>query len=633
MNPTHFPLPSNKFLDFRIDAMPDGEDIVAIDWETYYDDEYSLKKMSAIQYVTDPRFNPYLVAIYGTVQGQDIRFCGRPHTFPWDALLACRPIRFIAHNASFDEIVTWRYLSMHGIASLDDLTERMIFECTADMAAYLKYPRALAGFVKVLGLPVPDKTVRDEMKGVDFTKDENLTPRVLSYAMSDARLCHQAWTQLSPLWPARERMFAIRSRRRAYRGTPIHVPEIHAAISVMEQVKHEAEKSIPWDWSGNKTPLSPTAMRAQCVKDEVPIPASFAEANEACQDWEEEYGDIIPWVGHVRDWRKSNTHSSRLVRMSNSLHRDLDVGDAMHFQIMYCGAHTGRSSGTGGVNMQNMPQKKIIGDVNIRNMIKAPKGYKVMIADYNQIEPRLLYLRTGRFDILNLISEGMHPYEAHARMTMNYTDPRPLKSNNPHLYKLAKFRVIGLGYGCGAAKFRSLCKAAGFVIEPSVAEEQVADYRRKHPQTVDFWYTHDRWLQQSAQSRDPTYEFDILSGRTMSVFDPQFVQDEVTGRVGVKARKNRGDGLVSMWGGTMTENEIQGLGMDITKHAVTSLPPSLLRYWILDSHDELVFLLPEEDHEDIGREILKHMTTVPWLPSGFPLAADADYTNMYMKPD
>jgi DNA polymerase I-like protein with 3'-5' exonuclease and polymerase domains len=86
-----------------------------------------------------------------------------------------------------------------------------------------------------------------------------------------------------------------------------------------------------------------------------------------------------------------------------------------------------------------------------------------------------------------------------------------------------------------------------------------------------------------------------------------------------------------MWGGTMTENEIQGTGMDILKHAVNELKESELRYWLLDSHDELVFCLPKSDYKDMADEILKKMTNVPWLPDDFPLEADADFVDMYQK--
>jgi hypothetical protein len=626
-----FPIHTADPLDFPITtANPEHPDTLAIDWETFYTSEYSLKHMSPIVYTGDEQFDPYLVAIYGNVGGVDVRYCGRPDKFPWEELKG-RSISYLAHNAAFDEIVTWRYLVERQGWDLNLVTASMVFECTADMAAYLKYPRALAGLAYNLKLPTPDKTVRDRMKGVDFSKDEELTPERLAYAMNDARCCYLAWQRLSSLWPEHERKFALRSRRRCYRGVPISKELLVSGIAELEEKKVEAELDIPWPWRerGNKTPLSPLAMKAQCEADNIPVPASFAEDN--AREWEEEFCQKLPWVAACRQWRKANTHGTRLARMLSN--RSEETG-YMHFQQLYCGAHTGRSSGTGGMNMQNIPWDKVAdSDVNIRHMIEAPPGYVMMIADYNQIEPRLLYLQSGMDCVLDFIRDGMHPYEAHARATMGYTNKEKLKTHDPKLYKMAKFRVIGLGYGCGWKKFQWLCGrgADPLLMTDTEAQAAVESYRASHEAIVNYWYDHDQWLNISARQRDQTYSFTMLSGRTFEVFDPQYVNDPETEKLDLKARKSRGDNLVKMWGGTMTENEIQGTGMDIMKYAVANMGEDLLKYWLLDSHDELVFLLPKKNHKELGDEILRRMCDVPWLPKDFPLAADADYEERYMK--
>src|SRR5437868_12021304 len=41
-----------------------------------------------------------------------------------------------------------------------------------------------------------------------------------------------------------------------------------------------------------------------------------------------------------------------------------------------------------------------------------------------------------------------------------------LKKENPHLYELAKRRVLALGFGCGAEKFAEICRVAGFDLRP-----------------------------------------------------------------------------------------------------------------------------------------------------------------------
>lgn len=106
----------------------DDAKAVAIDYETYYSsaEKYTLGKvkgkggepdfpgMSPWTYCHDPRFDPYLVAIYGPDISDTLPvdedgcqlYVGRPEEFgSWDRL---RDRILLAHNAGFDEVVTIR---------------------------------------------------------------------------------------------------------------------------------------------------------------------------------------------------------------------------------------------------------------------------------------------------------------------------------------------------------------------------------------------------------------------------------------------------------------------------------------------------------------------------------------------
>jgi hypothetical protein len=646
MNDT-FPVPNKNPFDFNIARYPDlpfedPENTLAMDWESYYDKEYSLTNMSTIAYVMDERFDPYLISAYGKVAGQDIKFVGRPNTFPWADLIAAhkaRPIRFVAHNASFDEPVTWRYLASQGIAGLEWLVDNFQFLCTADMGAALKYPRALAGLAYQLGFPPLDKAVRDEMKGVDFSIEANLTNKVKNYALYDSKACFMAWEKLQDQWPEEERQFAMRSRRRCYRGIPINTAALEEGMKVLGEIKEQSGDAVPWDWrKTHKTPLAFSAMEAQCAKDEIPIPVSFAEKDEDCMEWEamcEKKG--ITWINDARNWRKANTHLKRLDRMRESV-QSFDLSDMMHFQIKYCGAHTGRSSGTGGFNMQNLPSGKVLDRVNIRNMFVAPPGYKIVIIDYDQLEPRITYLVTRMLHTLAMIRNGTHVYEVEARQHLGYNDPRPIKqavAENPELYKslyaLAKARIISLNYGTGPATFRIMAGWFGLNFTEEEAAQVVWAFRDQNPQITSHWAEHQEWLEISARNQDPEYSFKLLSGREFKVFNPTYIKDEETGRINLKVRRNRGDSFTFARGALLLENEVQATGMDILKYAVTNLSQELVNHLVLDTHDELVFCLPEKNLDALVEEAVATMTNIPWLPSDFPLEAGADIVDKYDK--
>ena len=80
-------------------------------------------------------------------------------------------------------------------------------------------------------------------------------------------------------------------------------------------------------------------------------------------------------------------------------------------------------------------------------------GKEFIICDLSQIEPRVLAWLCGDTVLLDQLANGVPLYEAHARATMGWTGGN-LKKENAELYSLAKARVLGLGYGCGAAKIR-----------------------------------------------------------------------------------------------------------------------------------------------------------------------------------
>src|SRR5882724_1290016 len=75
-----------------------------------------------------------------------------------------------------------------------------------------------------------------------------------------------------------------------------------------------------------------------------------------------------------------------------------------------------------------------------------------VICDLAQIEARVLLTLIKDYGQLELIRKGVSPYEAHARASMGW-EGGELKTEDPKRYKLAKARVLALGYGCGWKKF------------------------------------------------------------------------------------------------------------------------------------------------------------------------------------
>ncbi len=132
---------------------------VAIDFESYYDKDISVTTMGAWKYARETDI--YMVAMYfddGTC------FVGEPLEAPW---LKCHERDWIMHNAAFD-LTLYESLAERGWVTT--VKPRHVFD-TADLAAYLSYPRSLKESAKhLLGIEM-SKSTRDNMKGMKWTKE------------------------------------------------------------------------------------------------------------------------------------------------------------------------------------------------------------------------------------------------------------------------------------------------------------------------------------------------------------------------------------------------------------------------------------------------------------------------------
>ena len=95
---------------------------ITLDFETYYDKDYSLSKMTTEEYIRDDRFEVIGVAV--KVDDEEPVWCSGSYnqiksflkTFPWDTSAV------LAHNTLFDgAILGWRF-DIHPMALMDTLS-------------------------------------------------------------------------------------------------------------------------------------------------------------------------------------------------------------------------------------------------------------------------------------------------------------------------------------------------------------------------------------------------------------------------------------------------------------------------------------------------------------------------------
>ncbi|MCH7228586.1 DNA polymerase [Haloferula sp. A504] len=346
-------------------------------------------------------------------------------------------------------------------------------------------------------------------------------------------------------------------------------------------------------------------------------PPSLAEDDPGCEAWERQYGESYPWVGAMRDWRKANALLEKLKVMRA---RTRPTDGCMGYGLKYFGGHTGRWSGDAGWNIHNLPRGEMFG-VDLRGCVIPRPGHRLVACDLSQIEPRVMAWLCGDHAFLDQLAHGTPLYEAHARRTMGW-DGGDLKTEDPDRYALAKARVLGLGYGCGPAKFGAIAKTmCGIDLSEREAQATVAAFRSSNRGIVALWNRLQTDCRRAA--RDGTFEIELPSGRRLAYYN-------VRSTGGWTFQTERGGRVQRFYGGRLAENLVQATARDVFAEGLLRIERAGIPI-AFHCHDEVVCEVPADTAAEAATEIARLMTTPPeWMPD-IPLAASTQTLSRYAK--
>lgn len=605
-------------LNFELDTERKKPDMVtwAIDFETYFDNDVSVRKLGNKAYFSHPGFDAYLVTGHSS-EGET--FCGHPKDFEWSKLSGCR---VVSHNASFDENLYLWGRENQGWGHCDYIE----WCCTADLCVFYGLPRNLGGASASLYDLKMDKSIRDRMKGKTFDSlDKEQQDAFLRYAEEDARICLFIWLDLSPAWPEHEKKISNLNREICRRGIAINTEALKENLGDLQHRLFEAENNIPWN--GDAPLLSRKAFNEECRKQGISPPASLAKDNPLAISFTEKYRKEFPWVASVQEWRRINALLQKLQAFDRAI-----LPDGRYYGgILYFGAHTGRFSGSGGnLNLQNLPRGELFG-ITMRNLIKAGKGKKLVVVDLSQIEVRTLCWLAGDTDMLDKISKSDDIYEAFAvRFKRWKVGETPLKIADPGLRHSVKQTVLGCGYQASGARY-----AAMENIPLEEGETAVSSYRSLMPKVVGLWSRYKGDLAIAA-SIGQDFEITLPSGRKLKYGKVKYMKDNtfLDGKTRFKhfvkiIRQGRLSN-VSLFGGKLAENASQALARDIFCDTMLRVENNGWKT-IMHVHDEVVVEVDEDKAEEALRDITEIMSTPPeWLPD-LPLDAEGKILDCYEK--
>lgn len=280
--------------------------------------------------------------------------------------------------------------------------------------------------------------------------------------------------------------------------------------------------------------------------------------------------------------------------------------------------------------------EEILAD-NIRSMIKAPKGKKIVSPDLSAIEAR------GVFWIANCegaLQGYRNKEDLYCKLGSTIVGFPVNKKDHPEERQLGKVGILSCGYGAGGPKVAFTNK-----IDEETGLRIVQAYRSEYPEVKRTWYE----LQNAAIEaiHHPGYVIPACNDRVNFLFDKavgwlsirrpsgtwMYLPDagvDYEGRLFYHAWHHQfGWQEESIWGGVLINFVVQGFCREIMYEAEMRLAKDPRYELFLQCYDSLSALVDEQDAQELCDNMIREMTTPPlWAPD-FPLAAEGKPKDRY----
>jgi DNA polymerase-1 len=251
---------------------------------------------------------------------------------------------------------------------------------------------------------------------------------------------------------------------------------------------------------------------------------------------------------------------------------------------------TGRLSSSN-PNLQNIPIRTEEGR-KIRQAFVAPKGFKIMAADYSQIELRIMAHLSKDEKLLDSFSRDQ---DVHSRTASQVFDVA-IEEVNKEQRRAAKAINFGLMYGMSAF---GLAKQLG--VERGEAQDYMSRYFDQYPKVAEFM------KKIREQAKENAY-VDTLFGRRL--YFPEI--------------KNRNGRIRAGAERAAINAPMQGTAADIIKQAMLKVYAEIKNNvdirMIMQVHDELVFEVRKKKQDELAMLVKKLMESAVQL--SIPLKVD-----------
>ena len=456
-------------------------DILTIDFETYYDQNFSLRKITTEEYVRSAQFQIIGMGIKLN-EGETVWLSGAEdelreylhENYDWKNTFV------LAHNTMFDgAILSWR-LGITPKGWLDTM-------CMARALHGVDKSAALKAVAEHYGVGEKGTEVI-EAKGKyleDFTEEE--LARYGDYCINDVELTYRIFKIMIKDFPLKELKIIDLTL------SMFTHPVLELDMNMLEEHLHEVRmrKEMLLEQAGvsredlmsnpkfaellialGVTP--PTKTSARTGKEAF----AFAKTDEGFKALAEHEDDRVQALYEARLGNKSTLEETRTERFIGIAERG-----KLPVPIRYYAAHTGRWGGADKINLQNLPSRGPNAKA-LKKSIVAPEGHVVVEADSSQIEARVLAWLAGQDDLVTAFHNKEDVYKLMASSIYNVGVDEVTKDQR----FVGKTTILGAGYGMGANRFQEQLKGMGVELELDECRRIIAVYRNTYGNIKRLWY-------------------------------------------------------------------------------------------------------------------------------------------------
>jgi DNA polymerase len=599
--------------------------ILSLDFETYYDKQFSLSKMTTEEYIRSPEFETIGVAIKEN-EGETRWFSGsHDEIAEFLAGYDWASSALLAHNAMFDAaILNWRF-GIKPRAVLDTLSMARalhgseVGNSLAKLSIYYALGEKGTEVVDALG-----------KRRLDF--DTDALNKYGGYCINDVELTSKLFKKLAPKLTELQ---VISLTVKMFSEPLLHLDKKQLEAHLLE-VQYRKAKLLEDCGVESRDELMSNLKFAELLRGfgvEPPMKISpvtgkealaLAKSDEAFKALAEHPDERVQALVAARLGSKSTLEETRTQRFI-----EISKRGGLPIPLSYYAAHTGRWGGADKINLQNLPSRGTNGG-KLKKAIVAPDGYVMIDSDSSQIEARMLAWWAGQTDLTEAFTRKEDVYKKMASAIYN----KPIPEIEAHERFVGKTTILGAGYGMGAPKFQAQLKTFNTYLELEECSLAIGAYRITYDKIPELWSAGKKAIE--AMVKNQTVDFGngvvqvmgsegilLPNGLYQRYPNLRKIQTEEGWQYVYDNRK----GQTKLYGGKLVENVCQALARCIIVEQMLRIAKKYRP--VLTVHDAIACIAPEQEADEAMAYVMECMSWTPDWAEGLPVACEAGYGKSY----